>query len=347
MLKLERIHYVPARWAEILCSYPSHMLGQTPQWLAFVQEAQQGEVVLAEVKDSARVVGHFCGIMVRRFGLRLLGSPLPGWTTSYMGFCLDETISRAEAVTALHDFAFSELGCVHLELMDRDATARDTALAGSASRSYTTYEIDLSLDEAELFGNLSSACRRCIRKAIRSGVRIEESDDPSFAAEYFEQLRDVFAKQRLTPTYGLPRVQALIRHLRPTENVLCLRARDAQGRCIATGIFPGANQRAYFWGGASWRRYQIVRPNELLMWHAILGWKRRGVRYLDLGGSGEYKRKYGGTQLTVPWMRASRYPGLSLLRQAAVSSVRARQRWNALVQAAIAIPHRTSKSSSW
>ena len=35
---------------------------------------------------------------------------------------------------------------------------------------------------------------------------------------------------------------------------------------------------------------------------------------LDLGGGGEYKRKYGPREVRVPHLRASRFPGLSALR---------------------------------
>lgn len=344
MLKLERITYDATRWTEILGRYPGHTLQQTPEWLAFVQETQDGEVVLAEVREGTQCVGHFVGLLVRRFGLRLLGSPLPGWTTSYMGFCLDSAVSRSEALNALHRFAFNELGCVHLEVMDRGVTPGEVDVSHSAFRRYMSYEVDLTRDEATLFANMTSACRGCIRKALRSSVRIEDATtDPGFAAEYYAQLRDVFAKQRLSPSYGFERVQALIRYLQPTSNLLCLRAIDADGRSIATGIFPAANGRAYFWGAASWRRHQILRPNELLLWSAMLHWKARGMRTFDMGGAGDYKRKYGPAEITVPWVRTSRYPILPLLRGAAANAVRVRQRFNALIDAAIPALHTASK----
>src|SRR5205085_2043438 len=146
----------------------------------------------------------------------------------------------------------------------------------------------------------------CIRKAERVGVTIEEADDLEFADEYYAQLRDVFAKQSLVPTYGKERVTELIRRLHPTGRLLLLRARSRDGECIATGIFPGMNGSAYFWGGASWREYQILRPNEALMWHAIRHWQARGAVRFDLGGGAEYKRKYGGAEIVVPEFRFSR-----------------------------------------
>jgi hypothetical protein len=33
-----------------------------------------------------------------------------------------------------------------------------------------------------------------------------------------------------------------------------------------------------------------------------------------MGGGGEYKRKYGGYEVSVPWIRASRYRGIGVVR---------------------------------
>jgi Acetyltransferase (GNAT) domain len=182
---------------------------------------------------------------------------------------------------------------------------------------HSGFEVDLLASEPEMFARMTSACRRCIRKAQKLGVVIEPSSDSGFVDDYYAQLRDVFAKQGVFPTYPIDRVRLLHRHLHPTGNLLLLRARDAQGQCIATGIFPAWNRTMYFWGGASWREHQSNRPNELLMWHAMLYWKSRGIHRFDMGGSGEYKRKYGGNEIGVPWLRKSRYGWISTARKQA------------------------------
>src|SRR4051794_13412820 len=139
---------------------------------------------------------------------------------------------------------------------------------------------------------MSSACRRAVRKSEKEGVRVEEAHGVEFADEYYAQLEDVFAKQSLRPPYGVERVRELVRCLEPTGNLLLLRAVSPAGEGIATAIFPVLNQFGYFWGGASWRRHQILRPNEAVFWHAMRRLGERGVPVLDLGGGGEYKRKY-------------------------------------------------------
>ena len=325
MLRWERLAISLDEWDRVLKEFPDRTLFQSASWLRFLEDGTRGELVLAVLHDGNAECGYFAGMVITKFGLRILGSPFPGWTTSYMGVVLRPGVSRFDAIAALRQFAFQDLKCVHMEIMDRRI---DTLSADSTyrSRDYKGYELDLSLSEDRLFANLFPACRRCIRKASCSGVVVEEAHDSSFASDYYQQLEEVFARQGLRPTYSLDRVQALIRHLGPTNDVLLLRALDSERRCIATGIFPALNDRAYFWGGASRRAYQHFRPNEPLMWYAIRYWKNRGIRYFDFGGAGDYKRKYGAYEISVPWLRVSRYPLLPMLRDGALLMSKLRHR---------------------
>jgi predicted N-acyltransferase len=299
---------------------------QAPAWLAFLSESQHGEPVIAAIKDGREAIGYFSGMVVRKFGFRILGSPFPGWSTDYMGFTLPVGADRRQAFEALMHFAFQKLDCVHVEIMDRNLTLSDINGLGVQYHMCRGFEIDLMLDEDQLFSNMTSACRRCIRKAEKEGVFIEEAQDLEFADEYFAQLSDVFAKRSLVPTYGVERVRQLISHVHPTGHLLLLRARDSKGRCVATGIFPHRNGVLYFWGGASWRQYQLLRPNEAIQWHAIKIGKQKGLRTYDMGGGGEYKRKYGGCEIEVPWFRKSKYPWFRYLRNVAKQSHKLRQR---------------------
>jgi CelD/BcsL family acetyltransferase involved in cellulose biosynthesis len=299
---------------------------QAPAWLAFLSITQHGEVVVAALREGRETIGYFAGLIIRKFGLRILGSPFPGWTTDYMGFALSDRADKQRAIKALTDFAFRDLRCVHLEIMDRNLALSDLQGLDVQSRIYRGFEIDLTCDEEKLFSNMSSACRRCIRKAEKEGVRVEEAHDATFVEEYYTQLQSVFAKQSLVPTYGIERVRQLIKHLHPTGNLLLLRALDRDRRCIATGIFLHMNGVMYFWGGASWQRYQILRPNEAIQWTAINMGKKKGAHTYDMGGGGEYKRKYGGYEIEVPWFRKSKYVWIRYMRDLAERIHKARQR---------------------
>jgi hypothetical protein len=252
---------------------------------------------------------------------------MAGWTTSYVGFTLSPEVSRRAALEALMPFAFRELGCAHLEIRDRGLTPAELGGLGLRWSDAPTAVIDLRPGEDALFGAMASACRRNIRKAAKSAVTIEEVvDDPTFADDFYNQLRDVFAKQNLVPTYSIERVRSLIRNIGPSGQLLLLRARDGEGRCIATAVLPWYHRTMYFWGGASYREHQHLRPNETLIWHAMRWAKARGVTEFDFVGGNSYKAKYGTVEVPVPWARRSRSPLVANLRDAAQQGFAMKQR---------------------
>jgi CelD/BcsL family acetyltransferase involved in cellulose biosynthesis len=292
----------------------------SPAWLEFVAATQNAEPVVARVLRGEEQVGWFTGLVVRRFGIRILGSPFAGWMTGPMGFDLDPGVSRRDAARALMRFAFKDLRCLHLEMLDRNIVDDDLeGLGGAPDAAFRTLELDLTQEEDALLKGMSSSCRRALKKADREGVRVEEAHGVEFADEYYEQLLDVFAKQGRRPPYDVERVRQLIRLLEPTGNLLLLRAVGPGGERMATAIFPFCDGFAYFWGGASWRRHQAHRPNEPIFWHAIRRFKERGIPLLDLGGGGDFKRKFGPVDRRIPIMRRSRVRGLMAARDLAAA----------------------------
>lgn len=325
-MKCKFIDFESADWNH-LDGFEDRTIFQTREWVRFVSESQKAEPVLAELHDCGEIVGYFTGLMFARFGVKVLGSSFPGWTTPYMGFNLIKEVSRASALQALEVAVWDKLKCLHMEVSDPNFTFEDGQNLGFQCTAYSSYRTDLTKTEDEIFNSMDSACRRCIRKAEKSGVTIEEAHDLAFADEYYEQLKDVFAKQNLVPTYDVERVRSLIKHLEPTGRVLLVRARDAGGTCIASGIFPGYNKIAEFWGNASFRSSQILRPNEYIQWYVMRYWKSRGVSVYDWGGGGTYKEKYGCVAHSVPWFTKSRYQVVSKLRDGAKKAFEQKQRF--------------------
>ena len=325
-MKCNIIDFESADW-ERLDRFADRTVFQTEAWVRFVSESQKATPVLAELREGGAIVGYFTGLTFTKFGVKVLGSSFPGWTTPYMGFNLAQGASRADALKALEAAAWDNLKCLHMEVSDPYFTPEDGRDLGFTCDTYTSYRTDLTKSEDEIFNQMDSACRRCVRKAEKSGVTIEEAHDPAFADDYYEQLKDVFAKQGLVPTYTINRVRSLIKHLQPTGRLLLVRARDQKGNCIATGIFPGFNQIAEFWGNASFRTSQILRPNEFIQWYVMRYWKRRGVAIYDWGGGGTYKEKYGCVLHSVPWFTKSRYQLVSKLRDEARKMFDRKQRF--------------------
>jgi CelD/BcsL family acetyltransferase involved in cellulose biosynthesis len=323
---LQRIPYDAAAWDAILATRTDALVFHTPGWLAFLSDTQGAEPVLAAVRADGRTVGHFVGAIVQRFSIRILGSPLRGWGTPYMGFLLDDDADRPAAARALLEFAFRDLGCMHVELVDRRLDGERMTGTGFAIETPPTFIVDIGAAEDEILRRMQAKTRQYIRKAAREGLRAEVATDPAFVDEYEAQLRTVFALQGLVPTYGADRVKALVRCLEPGGQVLRLRILNSDGVCLATGISVGFSQDAYSWGAASDRTAATTHATQLLWWEAFRHWHARGAVRFDMGGAGDYKAAYGGVPVVEYRFFRSRLPGLRTARAAYRRLVRLRQR---------------------
>ena len=101
---------------DALDAFEDRVVFQTREWLNFLAESQGGQPVVAEIQDGRTVAGYFSGMVVKKFGLRILGSSFPGWTTPYIGFNLHREYDRADMLDDLTRWAFGDLRCVHLEV---------------------------------------------------------------------------------------------------------------------------------------------------------------------------------------------------------------------------------------
>lgn len=307
----------------------------TRAWLEFLTDSQHAEPVVARIDLDGIPVGWFTGAIVRRGGLRILGSPLPGWTTSYMGFDLDEVDGldtatvRLLALVGLRRFAFGPLRCAHLEVLDRALPPSATMPPRMELSVFHSYERPLD-DDDTMLAAMSQNARRNLRRGTRRGLTVEEvpvGDGDRFARAYYAQVGQAFARQGLTPTYPLERVRQMIERVHPTGNLVLVRAVAPDGRCAATGIFPGlAESTAVFWMGAGDPELLDLRPNEAVMWHGMRAWRDRGATTFDMGGGGTYKEKFGVRPVESAWVRSSRFAALERARTVVRDQARRRQR---------------------
>lgn len=281
----------------------------TREWFAFLEKSQGLSPVIAEIRRDGEPAGYFLGALVRKFGLTILGSPFRGWSSDFMGFNLRQGESYPDILKAFPGFAFKQLGCHYLEIIDPRITAEDYQGLPYKAEVLPRFAVDLTLSEDELFSAMDHACRSNIRKAAKSGVTIEEAHEIEFADEYYAQLEQVFAKQSLETPYTLERVRQLVGELLTTPNILLLRGRNEAGTCISTGIFIAKNKIVCYWGAASLQEYQILRPNEASSWQGMKYWKEHGLKEFHFGGGwDQYKKKYGCYEIQVARLMLARNP---------------------------------------
>lgn len=275
----------------------------TLPWIRYISEDSAATPIFVRITKDEQFIGYFTGLTFRKFGFKILGSPFAGWSTCYMGIDTDYTEQKIDIINELIPFLYRETKCQYIEMVDRDILEEDLIKHGIKHTKIGTLELNVDMDDDLLFKQMKTDCRNFIRQFERRGARIEQAvPDDRFAEEYYNQLQDVFAKQGLVPTYSLEKVKCLLRNLKDSGEVLCLRVISPDDRCIATSIFPGYGNKFFFWGGASYRPDQHYRPNEYMIWTAIKYWRDKGCKTFDMVGIRDYKKKFGSHEVSYTRM---------------------------------------------
>lgn len=285
-----------AQWDEAIKGFDSRYLFHQSVWLRFIEATQRGRILRLKIVDGGEVKGYFAGLLLRKGIWNILGSPLPGTTTNYMGPLINRGLDIRAFIKALEAFCREE-GIHHLELINPVLDKGIMEEAGYAISEEITYVVQLSRDENAMWQNLRSECRNRIQKGKTNNLIVEDASDLSFADEYYDQLVEVFARQGLYPTYSRERVKGLFLTLKP-GNLLALKVRSGD-ITIATGLFPYDEHCIYFFGGASWSKYRNLCPNELLHWTAMMLAAGKGIAEYDMSGEGSFKPKFGGKRVVI------------------------------------------------
>jgi hypothetical protein len=296
-MKLELItDMAPEIWDEAIEAFDSKCLFHQSVWLRYLEETQGARTLRFRITDNGRTGGYFVGLIVKKGPLRIMGSPLPGWTTDYMGPVVNKDFDFEKFLDAL-DHTCRTMKIHHIELCSQFLSPDLMRSRGYSVQDSSTFIIPLSEDVDQMWRNLDRKCRQNIRKGISNNLVVEECDDPAVIDEHHAELVDVFAKQKLVPTYPVERVRSLFRILSP-GSIIVLRVRQGE-KVIATALLPYDNRCVYLFGAASWRTYQSLYPNELLYWTAMTMFAKKGMSLLDMCGDGNYKAKYGAVEVPV------------------------------------------------
>ena len=287
------------RWDELVAPYRSRRVFHRKAWLDYLAASRGADIRMWSVQEGRHTLGYFCGGIVQKGPFRILGSPLRGWGTNFLGPVADEDIDGAALLSALDEVAREErLAVVELEYAQQQTAALEAA--GYEAEEGRTYVVALTpFDEKACWDRIQPKKRNQIRKAIKCGLTVEDTDDPAVADEFYERFEDLMRRKGRVPPYPPAHPRLLFRHLNPAGLLFSLRVRDASGAVLATGLFPHDDREVYFWGGSSWQEGRDLNPNDFLQWSAIRLGCERGLVAYNMCGPGRFKRGFGGDLVEI------------------------------------------------
>lgn len=279
-------------WDRIISAFDSKAIFHQSVWLNFIEKTQGIKRTLLKIEKNNKTIGYFPCFIFYKGPFKILGSPCVGWVTNFMGPVVNKNnFNQQNFLNALENYCKSQK-IVQIEISNPVFEPVIMKSYGFNCREDITYILDLSPNEEEMWKNLRSECRTAIRKAINNNLIAEDTNDPQIIDEYYSQLREVFARQRLTPTYSYKTPQALFDCLKKEDLLFSLRVKLGQ-EVIATGLFSHDDRDVYFFGGASRQKFYHLRPNNFLHWELMKIAAKRGILRYETGGGG-FKQRFGG-----------------------------------------------------
>ena len=251
---------------------------------------QDGKVVLAV--PMMKIASPFTGGRLISLPFTDLCEPLCGQDTNLY-----------PAVKLIASHARTE-GCKYVELRG----GKDFLKNEPEWTAYYGHELHLTGDEDNVFSGLSSSTRRNIKKAERENVKVRfASDLDSVKAFYLLHCRT--RRGHGLPPQPFKFFAKIWEHvLRPGQgHVLLARYQE---RDIAGAVFLHFSKKALYKFGASDKRFQELRANNLIMWEAIKWYTRNSFTHFDLGrtdlpaeGLRRFKLGWGAEEYHIPYYR--------------------------------------------
>ncbi len=177
-----------------------------------------------------------------------------------------------------------------------------------ASAEYLTHDLDLTGGEESLFSRYRPNVHRNIRKAEREGISVSEDGTPNGLMEFY-RLNCLTRREHGLPPQPFGFFERLQEQVLEKGLGFLMMARHGQ-KSIAGALFLLFGGKAIFKYGASDRRYQKFRPNNLVFRDAIRLLCGRGARTLSFGrtnfgheGLRQFKLSWGTTETRLQYVK--------------------------------------------
>jgi hypothetical protein len=336
----------PVSWDDSVSVLETGFFSHGSAWLSLLAETFGAELLRFRLVEGDRLVGLFPAFLMKKGPFRLLASPPAGSETEFLGPAAGAAFDAAAFLEALD--RWSETHAVHQ--VEIGNPCLEGELRGRPDWEMLEWKarvVPLSPDPRIMWTGISGKGRNRLTKARKSGLTVEDTDDPGFPDEHFRQLVEVYAGQGLKPPFPREFYRRMFRRMKAAGALYAVRVRD-EGVCLASGLFPHDRRTVYSVSTASYRAGRALCPNEYLHWGVMemagaagLVRYNLGDNYRTPGSGGRFKDKFGGEIVSVRRFVKSYSPAAKWARTA----YRAAARGRSIVRAAMSrfLPERTGR----
>jgi hypothetical protein len=151
----------------------------------------------------------------------------------------------------------------------------------STCSSYYSHTLEPSGSEEQIFSGFKSNTRRNINKAVKEGVSVEVGGTLETVKSYY-RLHCITRRDHGLPPQPFSFFKKIYEHVIAAGNGFTVLA-FLKDFCVAGAVYLHFGKAAVYKFGASNKKFQHLRPNNLVMWEAIRECVKRGFRSFSFG----------------------------------------------------------------
>lgn len=290
-----------ADWNNRLALSPGHSFFHTSNWARVLHESYDYQPVYAAIIENGTLLAM---VPVMEVKSRLTGRR--GVSLPFTDYCepirTDERYLQA-VLDNLREYG-KDAGWKYIEFRGNNYFSDDVPSFGF----YYGHTMSLAIDSARLSTNMRDSTRRNIKKAIKSGVRVEIATSME-AMTAFYQLHCLTRRMHGLP----PQPFSFFRNIHEyiiSENLGLIILASYKDQYISGSVYFHFNDQAVYKYGASDRNYQELRASNLVMWEAINWYSERDYRTIcfgrtdtDAAGLRQFKNGWGAEERIINYYR--------------------------------------------
>jgi hypothetical protein len=290
-----------ANWNNLLASSPGHSIFHSANWARVLHESYDYQPVYAAIIENGTLLALIPVMEVRSILTGRRGVSLP-FTDYCEPLSTDERHLRA-AMDSLREYG-KDAGWKYIEFRGNNYFSDDVPSFGY----YYGHSMSVVKDAAHLSKDMRDSTRRNIKKAIKSGVRVEIATSME-AMTAFYRLHGMTRRMHGLPPQPFSFFRNIHNYIISEKLGLIILA-SYKEKYISGAVYFHFNDQAFYKYGASDRNYQELRASNLVMWEAITWYSERGYRTFcfgrtdtDAAGLRQFKNGWGAEERIINYYR--------------------------------------------
>jgi hypothetical protein len=289
------------KWDELLCSNQEYSFFHTSNWARVLYESYHFNPLYFTLINEGKLLVSIPIMEIKSFLTGYRGTSLP--FTDYCEPIITGDIHSHDIYEYLIKYG-RQTGWKFIEIRGGSDISQEL----TPSSYYYGHTLNLLQNEEHILSNSSSNTKRNIKKAVKVGVEVHIKNNIE-SMNVFYKLNCITRKMHGLPPQPYYFLKKVYDHVISRNNGIIVSA-TYNGEIIASAVYFHLGRKAIYKYGASDKRYQQLRANNLVMWEAIKWYLRNGYESFCFGktepdndGLRRFKVGWGAKERVINYYR--------------------------------------------